>query len=90
MTIYTPGADKRAMFALPRYVLKAGQIVAEQGEIRAADFGPTLHVEPKYDHAVLHDVEPWFERYASIRFADFGIAPEALEHGDSRIPCAAP
>src|SRR5207302_9176611 len=34
ITIYTPSADKRAMFELPRYVIKAGEIVVEQGEIR--------------------------------------------------------
>ena len=28
------GADKKAMFELPRYVIKEGQIVVEQGEIR--------------------------------------------------------
>ncbi len=44
VTIYTPSADKRAMFELPRYVLKAGQVVVEQGEIRAEMYGPTLHV----------------------------------------------
>ena len=40
VTIYTPGDDKRAMFALPRFVLKAGRIVAEQGEIREEVYGP--------------------------------------------------
>src|ERR1700736_2535077 len=34
VTIYTPSADKRAMFELPRFVIKAGEIVVEQGEIR--------------------------------------------------------
>src|SRR5262249_58188018 len=34
VTVYTPGADRRAMFELPRYILKAGEVVVEQGEIR--------------------------------------------------------
>src|SRR5438105_8023193 len=33
VTIYTPGQDKKAMFELPRYVLKAGEVIVEQGEI---------------------------------------------------------
>src|SRR5204863_1962780 len=34
VTIYTPSADRKAMFELPRYVLKAGEVIVEQGEIR--------------------------------------------------------
>ncbi len=40
VTIYTPSANKRAMFEMPRFVLKAGQVVVEQGEVRAEMFGP--------------------------------------------------
>ncbi|HLJ10055.1 MAG TPA: formylmethanofuran dehydrogenase subunit A, partial [Planctomycetaceae bacterium] len=49
IAIYTPSADKLAMFELPRYVLKAGEIVVEQGEIRQESFGRTLHVAPAFD-----------------------------------------
>src|SRR5438445_11698212 len=34
VTIYTPGADRKAMFEMPRFVIKAGEVVVEQGEIR--------------------------------------------------------
>ena len=34
VTIYTPRADSKAMFELPRFVIKAGEIIVEQGEIR--------------------------------------------------------
>jgi formylmethanofuran dehydrogenase subunit A len=81
VTIYTPGADKRAMFALPRYVLKAGRVVVEQGEVREDVYGPTLHVEPAYDEALLPDLRTWFERYGSVSFADYPVGDEALEHG---------
>src|SRR5207248_8355556 len=46
ITIYTPNVDKRAMFELPRYVIKDGQIVVEQGEIRRDLYGRSLHVAP--------------------------------------------
>ena len=42
VTIYTPGADKKAMFELPRFVIKAGEVIVEQGEIRAVVYGPTM------------------------------------------------
>ena len=34
ITIYTPSPDKKAMFELPRYVIKSGEIIVEKGEVR--------------------------------------------------------
>src|SRR5260370_15321793 len=48
VTIYTPGPDKRAMFELPRHVIKGGEIVVDKGEIRADMYGKTLNVRPAY------------------------------------------
>ncbi len=73
VTIYTPGADKRAMFALPRYVLKAGEVVAENGEIRGEMFGRTLHVAPEHDPAMLNDLRGWWDRYGSAPFECFPV-----------------
>jgi formylmethanofuran dehydrogenase subunit A len=81
VTIYTPSEDKRAMFALPRYVVKAGEIVAENGEIRAEVFGPTLHVAPEFDTKVLTDLRAWWNRFGSAPFECFPVEEHALEHG---------
>ena len=48
VTVYTPGPDKKAMFELPRWVVKGGELVVEQGEVRQELFGRTLHVEPAF------------------------------------------
>src|SRR5947199_4070791 len=55
VTIYTPSADRRAMFELPRFVIKAGEVVVEQGEIRKEMFGRTLHAATRYDEGALPD-----------------------------------
>ena len=34
LTIYTPDENKQTMFELPRYVIKAGEIIVDGGEIR--------------------------------------------------------
>ena len=49
ITIYTPDANQETMFELPRFVIKAGRIIVEQGEIREETYGKTLHVAPEYD-----------------------------------------
>jgi formylmethanofuran dehydrogenase subunit A len=87
VTIYSPGDDKRAMFALPRFVLKAGRIVAEQGEIREELYGLTCHVAPEHDPAVIAAVQPWFESHLSTRFEDFPVDLSILEHGQREVAC---
>ena len=49
VTIYTPDDNKQTMFELPRFVIKAGRVIVEQGEIREPTVGKTLHVAPDYD-----------------------------------------
>src|SRR5207248_9716758 len=55
VTVYTPNADKRAMFELPRSVLKGGEVVVEQGEIRREVEGRSLYVAPAYDEGRVPD-----------------------------------
>jgi formylmethanofuran dehydrogenase subunit A len=82
ITIYTPSANRQAMFELPRYVIKAGEVVCEQGEIRREDFGTTLHVAPAYDEGRLDDIRNWFESYYTIQFANYAVDPSYLRRHD--------
>lgn len=84
ITIYTPGSDIRAMFELPRYVIKDGEIVVEQGEIRRPLFGRALHVAPEYDEGVLGDVKKWFESSYSIQFGNYPVDASELAGGAPR------
>jgi formylmethanofuran dehydrogenase subunit A len=90
VTIYTPGPDKRAMFELPRLVIKAGEVVVEQGEIRRDVFGRTLHVAPAYDDGVVPDIKKWFEAYYTIQFANYPVDASHLSHGGTAVECQRP
>jgi formylmethanofuran dehydrogenase subunit A len=87
VTIYTPSADKRAMFELPRFVLKAGRVVVEQGEIREEMYGPTLHVATRYDEGMLSDIKQWFESYYTIQFANYPVDEHYMTYGGTPVPC---
>jgi formylmethanofuran dehydrogenase subunit A len=87
ITIYTPGADKKAMFELPRYVIKGGQIVVEKGEIRAELEGATLYVEPAYDHGLIPDIQKWFEPHYTIQFANYPVDAKHLSAGGTPVAC---
>ena len=66
------------MFELPKYVIKAGQILVDDGDLRASVQGKTLHVAPGYDRDVEADIARWFERYYSIRFRNYPVGEEYI------------
>jgi formylmethanofuran dehydrogenase subunit A len=86
VTIYTPHENPQTMFELPRYVIKAGQVIVEQGELREAVSGKTLHVAPDYDRGVEADIARWFEDYYSIRFRNYPVSADYLREAE-QVAC---
>ncbi|MBV8956606.1 MAG: formylmethanofuran dehydrogenase subunit A, partial [Solirubrobacterales bacterium] len=52
VTIYHDRADREEMFATPRYVIKAGEVAVEDGELRRADDGLLLSSRAAFDSEV--------------------------------------
>ena len=74
------------MFELPRFVIKSGKVIVEQGEIREPLIGKMLHVSPEYDTSVETDIAEWFEKYYSIRFRNYPVPIEYL-HEHEQVAC---
>ena len=49
VTVYREHEDREEMFALPRYVIKGGDVIVEDGELRATPAGDLLRVAAGYD-----------------------------------------
>jgi formylmethanofuran dehydrogenase subunit A len=86
ITIYTPHENKETMFELPRYVIKSGRVLVEQGEIRESLDGKTFHVAPEYDVEMESVIREWFEQYYSIRFRNYPVSADYL-HAAEQIAC---
>ena len=81
VTIYQPQDDIQQMFELPRYVIHAGEVVVDDGEILPHRDGRLLHVAPTYDEECMPDIRDWFEENYTIRFRNYGIDASVLhEH----------
>ena len=74
--VYTPGRDVKAMFELPRYVFKAGELVVEQGEIRQVPFGPVWNTLPEFDTGIEPEVKAYFEQNYSFAFENYAVNDE--------------
>jgi formylmethanofuran dehydrogenase subunit A len=81
VTVYVRNPDIAAMFATPRYVVKGGALMVEEGQLRRAPAGRRLHVRPGYDEAVLPDLRHHFDAYSTISFENYpvqGIADDPM------------
>ena len=73
VTVYTPDADWSRMFATPRYVIKDGVMVVEEGQLRRAPAGRRLHVRPGYDAAIEPRLRDFFNRHATVAFENYPV-----------------
>jgi formylmethanofuran dehydrogenase subunit A len=73
VAIYSQNSDIAQMFSSPRYVLKAGSMVVEDGELRRAPAGRRLRLQPGYDEALLPDLRRHFEAYSTISFENYPV-----------------
>jgi formylmethanofuran dehydrogenase subunit A len=85
ITIYGRDADYAKMFSTPRYVLKAGTLVVEEGQLRRAPAGRRLWVQPGYDQTLMRDLGKYFDAYSSVQLANYPVT--GLR--DAPVPLAA-
>jgi formylmethanofuran dehydrogenase subunit A len=73
VTVYARDPDLAKMFSTPRYVVKGGALVVEEGHLRRAPAGGRLRVAPGFDEAVLSDLRRHFERYSTVAFDNYPV-----------------
>ncbi len=78
ITIYDVDADWDKTFATPYMVIKAGEVIVEDGEIRRDMEGCTLYVEPEYDRALEAELRKWFADFYTIEFENYAVDMEYL------------
>jgi formylmethanofuran dehydrogenase subunit A len=83
VAVYARDADVARMFATPRYVIKGGELVVEEGQLRRAPAGRRLHVRPAYDAAIERPLARWFEQYGTVAFANYPVGELADAPADA-------
>jgi len=83
VVVYTPHEDQEWMFQLPRHVIKAGQLIVENGDLRIPHGGKTLYVAPEYDPSLEAPIADWFEHYYSLRFRNYPVSLETLDEPEA-------
>jgi len=70
--------DPLAMFESPRYVVKGGRIVVEDGELRAPVAGATHRARIERDASGEAVIADWFEAHGSYDVSQFGVSESVL------------
>ncbi len=78
VTLYSPDPDYSKMFSTPRYVLKGGVRVVEEGQLRRAPAGRRLTVNPEHDSGIVRDLAAHFDKYGTVSFANYPVSRELM------------
>ena len=80
VTIYNEEADASKMFGHPRYVIKGGEVVVEEGDIRQLNNGREFIVQPAYDEKIEDYLRPIFQQVYTMSFENYPVELERV-HG---------
>lgn len=86
LVIYDFHEDIAHMFGHPRYVIKGGEIVIEDGDIRETPVGREFMVKPDYDPETEAFLQPMFEDCYTMSFENYPVELERIEQPEYQ-PC---
>ncbi len=82
IVIYDQDNDVEQMFGHPRYVIKGGEVVIEDGEIRETPDGREFIIEPAYEADTESFLQPLFEDLYTMQFENYPVEIERIENPD--------
>jgi len=80
VTIYHENPDGELMFRYPRYVIKGGEVVVEEGDLKSSVEGRQFVIEPQFDPAIEDYLRPLFQQYYTMSFENYPVETERVEH----------
>ncbi len=78
ITIYHQNPDGKFLFRYPRYVIKGGEVVVEEGDVRQVTDGREFVVHPAYDATIEDYLRPLFQQYYTMSFDNYPVEEERL------------
>ena len=82
--LYREDSDAGRMFECPRYVIKGGEIVVEEGQIRKIVDGQQFIVQPTFDEGIEEYLRPLFQDVYTTSFANYPVEIERITRPDIR------
>ena len=84
VSIYNDDPRPERMFGYPRYVIKGGEVVLEEGEIRQTPAGREFLIQPSYDGQIEEYLRPVFQQYYTMSFDNYPVEMERVARPEIR------
>lgn len=81
VAIYSRDDDIERMFSFPRYVIVRGEVVVDDGELRASPVGRVHYTVRHWSADRVEDIRTWFEDHYTVQFSNYPVQEEYLEGG---------
>jgi formylmethanofuran dehydrogenase subunit A len=86
VAIYDERPRGEALFKTPRYVIKGGEVVIEEGQVRAMTEGREFVVRPAFDAQIEDYLRPLFQQVYTMSFDNYPVEAERV-HGMQVAEC---
>jgi formylmethanofuran dehydrogenase subunit A len=86
VAIYNESKDAWRTFGYPRYLIKSGEVVVEEGDIRKVTDGRSFLVQPSYDEAIEEYLRPLFQQVYTMSFDNYPVELERIARPEIH-PC---
>jgi formylmethanofuran dehydrogenase subunit A len=86
VAIYDERPEGLALFKAPRYVIKGGEVVVEDGQIRTVAEGREFVVRPAFDAGIEDYLRPLFQQFYTMSFDNYPVEAERV-HGMQLAEC---
>ncbi len=78
ITIYKELNNKEKMFEKPEFVFKGGELIVRKGKVINTPSASTHTLEPDYDKGIEAHLKRYFDRYQTIKLANFKLSKDQL------------
>jgi formylmethanofuran dehydrogenase subunit A len=87
VALYEERPESGILFEHPRYVIKGGDVVVEDGALRNVKNGRQFIVRPAFDDKIEEYLRPLFQKVYTMSFDNYPVEIERLQQPDIK-PCA--
>jgi formylmethanofuran dehydrogenase subunit A len=84
LALYDRSPEGGARFGSPRYVIKGGEVVVQDGQIRAASAGREFIARPSFDEKIEEYMRPVFQKHYTMSFDNYPVELERLVRPEVR------
>src|SRR5262249_38843998 len=82
VTLYHANPEGGVLFEYPRYVIKGGEVVVEDGDIRSMSSGRQFLVQPSDDEHIEEFLRPVVQEGYTMSLDTYAVEMERISHPD--------